>query len=205
METDQPNSRRGPHGSVVVALIAVLAIAAGGYFYYRNAERADIGSGLQQTAAPPASDAERTTAPASPADAASNQNPQRSSAAAAAPPPNQVSPAPAAAADNAPPGPPTPQQAENAPVPSGNGSAAEPSTPQNRRTQSASLPIDDIAYVQKSSANIRSEPSLRGKRVGKAAKGTKVKVLSRAGKWVQVESGETTGWISGKLLGDQLP
>jgi len=59
--------------------------------------------------------------------------------------------------------------------------------------------------VQNADANIRSEPSLRGTRVGKAAKGTKVNVLSRTGKWVQVESGETKGWISGKLLGDRLP
>ena len=75
----------------------------------------------------------------------------------------------------------------------------------NRQSQSASLPINDIAYVRKSNANIRSEPSLRGKRVGKAAKGTKLKVLNRTRNWVQVESGETIGWISGNLLGDRLP
>jgi uncharacterized protein YgiM (DUF1202 family) len=59
--------------------------------------------------------------------------------------------------------------------------------------------------VQRSRANIRSEPNARSKRVGQMARGTKLNVLGRSGKWVQVESGETKGWISGRLLGPASP
>jgi uncharacterized protein YgiM (DUF1202 family) len=205
MQAYQPNRRRGHHASGIVALIALLAVSAGGYLYYHNAERTDVGSDKQQTPAPPASDAIGTTAAASPPDPASNPSSQRDSAAAKAPtesPQNQGSLAPAAT-DNA--ARPPQAQAEGVPAPSG--SAAQPAAgaPKDGESKSASLPTNDIAYVQNADANIRSEPSLRGTRVGKAAKRTKVNVLSRTGKWVQVESGETKGWISGKLLGDRLP
>ena len=76
------------------------------------------------------------------------------------------------------------------------------SDPQSR---SASLPTSDVAYVQKRRANIRSEASARGPLVGRAYKGTRLSVVSRTGKWVQVESGETKGWISASLLGPRLP
>jgi hypothetical protein len=206
MQTYLPKSRRGYHASGIVAVIALLTVAAGGYLYYRNAERAEVSSELQQTPVPRASDAEGTSALASPADAASNPSSQRISAAANAstePPPNQGSPAPAPATDNAAP----PSQAKGAPAPakSKNATGAAAGIPENGQSKPTSLPTNDIAYVQKSDANIRSEPSLRGKRVGKASKGTKVNVLSRTGKWVQVESGETKGWISGNLLSDRLP
>jgi Bacterial SH3 domain len=77
--------------------------------------------------------------------------------------------------------------------------------PQNGQSKSASLPTNDIAYVQKRLANIRSEASARGPLVGRAYKGTKLSVLNRSGKWVQVESGETNGWIIASLLGPRLP
>ena len=77
--------------------------------------------------------------------------------------------------------------------------------PQNGQSRSASLPTSDVAYVQKRSANIRSAASARGPLVGRAYKGTRLSVVSRAGKWVQVESGETKGWVSAKLLGPRLP
>jgi hypothetical protein len=206
MQAYQPNRRRGHHASGIVALIALLAVSAGGYLYYHNAERTDVSSAKQQTPAPRASDAKGTIAAASPPDPDSNPSSQRESAAAKAltePPRNQGSLAPAAATVNA--ARPPQAQAEGVPAPSG--SAAQPAAgaPKNGESKSASLPTNDIAYVQNADANIRSEPSLRGTRVGKAAKGTKVNVLSRTGKWVQVESGETKGWISRKLLGDRLP
>jgi uncharacterized protein YgiM (DUF1202 family) len=77
--------------------------------------------------------------------------------------------------------------------------------PQSGQSKSASLPTNDIAYVQRPRANIRSEASPRGPLVGRAYKGTKLSVVSRAGKWVQVESGETKGWVSARLIGPRLP
>jgi hypothetical protein len=77
--------------------------------------------------------------------------------------------------------------------------------PQSGQTKSASLPTNDIAYVQRRRANIRSEPSERGPLAGRAYKGTRLSVVSRSGKWVQVESGETKGWVSARLLGPRLP
>lgn len=77
--------------------------------------------------------------------------------------------------------------------------------PQGGQSKSASLPTSDVAYVQRRRANIRSEASARGPLVGQAYKGTRLSVVSRAGKWVQVESGETKGWIIASLLGPRLP
>jgi hypothetical protein len=77
--------------------------------------------------------------------------------------------------------------------------------PQGGQSKSASLPTSDVAYVQRRRANIRSAASARGPLVGQAYKGTRLSVVSRAGKWVQVESGETKGWIIASLLGPRLP
>jgi hypothetical protein len=76
---------------------------------------------------------------------------------------------------------------------------------QNGQSKSASLSASGIAYVQKRHANIRSEPRDRGQLAGRAYKGTRLSVVSRSGKWVQVESGETKGWVSAKLIGPRLP
>jgi uncharacterized protein YgiM (DUF1202 family) len=73
------------------------------------------------------------------------------------------------------------------------------------QTKAASLPTSNIAYVQRPRANIRSAANPRGPLVGRAYKGTKLSVVSRNGKWVQVESGETKGWVSANLLGPRLP
>ena len=77
--------------------------------------------------------------------------------------------------------------------------------PQGGQSRSASLPTSDIAYVQGRRANIRSEARDRGSLVGRAYKGTKLSVLNRSGKWVRVESGETKGWVSARLIGPRLP
>jgi SH3 domain-containing protein len=82
---------------------------------------------------------------------------------------------------------------------------AAASAPPNAQSKPASLVANDVAYVQKRRAIIRSEPSDRGSLAGRAYKGTKLSVVSRSGKWVQVERGETKGWVSAKLIGPRLP
>jgi hypothetical protein len=97
------------------------------------------------------------------------------------------------------------QIATNAQTNSDNPTDPAAGAPQSGQSKSASLPTSDIAYVQRPRANIRSEASPRGPLVGRAYKGTKLSVVSRSGKWVQVESGETKGWVSARLLGPRLP
>jgi uncharacterized protein YgiM (DUF1202 family) len=80
-----------------------------------------------------------------------------------------------------------------------------PSASQSGQTRSASLSTGDVAYVQKRRANIRAEASSQGPLIGRAYKGTKLSVVSRNGKWVQIESGETKGWVSAHLLGVRQP
>lgn len=207
METDRPDGHRGSRVPGLVAAAALLAVAAGGYLYYQSGTSPDVTSEVQQKPASPAPSAQGT--PSAPAGAASNSSSQRVTAAADAPtppPPNQSSQTPAASANNAPAVPPRQTQAQGqaAPpaAPASSGSAAPAAAAQ---TKPASLPTNDIAYVQRSRANIRSEPNARSKRIGQAARGTKVNVLGRSGKWVQVESGETKGWISGRLVGPASP
>jgi hypothetical protein len=98
---------------------------------------------------------------------------------------------------------PSQQRAADAGAPASPELAAD--VPQNAQSKPASLSANDIAYVQKRHANIRSEPRERGSLAGRAYKGTKLSVVSRSGKWVQVESGETKGWVSAKLIGPRLP
>jgi uncharacterized protein YgiM (DUF1202 family) len=50
-------------------------------------------------------------------------------------------------------------------------------------------------------ANLRSEPSTHsGQVLAKVNQGTKLEVISRAGGWTQVKSGDKTGYINDKLL-----
>jgi uncharacterized protein YgiM (DUF1202 family) len=88
-----------------------------------------------------------------------------------------------------------------------NAGSPEPAAdiPQNAQSKPASLSASHIAYVQKRHANIRAEPRDGGPLAGRAYKGTRLSVVSRSGKWVQVESGETKGWVSAKLIGPRLP
>ena len=68
------------------------------------------------------------------------------------------------------------------------------------------MPGDEQAlFVQARRANIRSEPGRGGRVIGTATKGSKVKVVSRSGKWVEVETDAGEGWINGNLLGPQSP
>ena len=66
--------------------------------------------------------------------------------------------------------------------------------------RATSLPSDEVLVVQRSRANIRTEPSPTGRVIGTAAKGSKVKVISRSQNWIEVEVGAGRGWISGSLL-----
>jgi len=78
--------------------------------------------------------------------------------------------------------------------------AAVPST-SPMTSRATALPSDEVLVVQRSRANIRTEPSRKGRVIGTAAKGTQVKVISRARNWIEVEVGGGRGWITGALLG----
>ena len=191
METDKTGSHRLSRVSGLVAAAGLLAVVVGGYLYYQNSEGADASAELPK---PPSPGAAGASAPGTTANAASNVNLQRVAAAAA-------TNAPAAPAAN---------QGSQAAPPSTNNAPAIPPEPAARTAISAqskpiSLSTNDFAYVQKSSANLRSTPSVRAKRVGQAPRGTKLNIVRRTGKWVQVESGATKGWVSGNLLGPRSP
>jgi hypothetical protein len=210
METDQPDSPRGSRVSGLVAAAALLAVAVGGYLYYQTSSRPEVSSELQQKPPSPAPSTELTTAPSGPADVAAKPSSQQAASDANAPPQppsNQGSPTPSPPADNKPAAPPQQDQADASAARTNSDTSTKPAAgaPENAQSKPTSLPTDDIAYVQAARANIRSGPSVRGQVVGKVSKGTKLNVLSRAGKWVQVESGETKGWISGNLLGGRSP
>ena len=94
---------------------------------------------------------------------------------------------------------------ESAAQPPRESAAQPPRPPESLTDQPASLPADEVAFVQKPRVNIRSEPSQRGRVVGSATKGQQFKVVRRVGTWTQVEGGGATGWIGGRLLGPQSP
>lgn len=214
MEMDRPNGQRGFRVSGLIAMAALLAVAAGGYLYFENSGRQDVGSAeVPQEAVSQAPGTAGTAPSGAPSNAASNSSSQRVAANAKPPEPapNQSNLTPAAPANNAPAIPPRQIQTQaqaNPPAPPASSSTTTAPTaaaPQSEQTKPASLPTGEIAYVQRSRANIRAEPSARARRIGQAARGTKMNVLGRSGKWVQVENGETKGWISGRLLGPALP
>ena len=68
-------------------------------------------------------------------------------------------------------------------------------------SRATALPNDVVLVVQRARANIRTEPSRKGRVIGTAAKGTQVKVISRSRNWIEVEVGGGRGWITGDLLG----
>jgi Bacterial SH3 domain len=63
----------------------------------------------------------------------------------------------------------------------------------------------DILYLQRPGVNIRSTPSPSGSAVGTAPKGTRFKVTSRQGDWIQVENGRLKGWINARFLAPGAP
>jgi uncharacterized protein YgiM (DUF1202 family) len=89
---------------------------------------------------------------------------------------------------------PTPQIA--APAPTGNSSPREIAAPWEN---------PDVVFLQRPGVNIRSAASKDGGVVGTAPKGTRFKVTSREGDWVQVESGRLKGWINSQFLVSNEP
>ena len=83
--------------------------------------------------------------------------------------------------------------------------AAEPAPPASLQQQPASLPKEDVVFVQKPGVRMRSEPGRHGKVIGTPAKGSQFKIVGRAGSWVQVEGDAGRGWIGGRMLGPQSP
>jgi hypothetical protein len=176
MDMDKPHSQGRPGVANIVAVGALVTIALG-FVIYQNSGSADVRSELPKSASS-APGTEGGSAPGNAAGATSNSPSQQLAANAGAP----------ASANQA-----------------GQTASLELGAAQISQSKSASLSANDIAYVQKRHANIRSEPRERGPLAGRAYKGTKVSVVSRSGKWVQVESGETKGWVSAHLLGVRQP
>jgi hypothetical protein len=209
-KTDKTNSHRLSGVSGLVAAAGLFAVVVGGYLYYQSREGADVSSELQQEPISPAPGAEGSTSPGSQADAASNSSSQQAAADASTPAgnlPNQSSQTPPPSIEAWRAGTQPQGQADDPAAPTNSGNATEPAPafPPNARSRPTSLPTNDIAYVQGARANIRSKPSVDAKLVGQADKGSKLNVVRRDGKWVQVERGATRGWVSGNLLGPRLP
>jgi uncharacterized protein YgiM (DUF1202 family) len=49
-------------------------------------------------------------------------------------------------------------------------------------------------------ANLRAEPTTKSPKLGEVKQGTKLQVLGTSGDWVQVKSGDKTGYVNRKLL-----
>jgi hypothetical protein len=64
---------------------------------------------------------------------------------------------------------------------------------------------EDIVFLQRPGVNVRSAPSTNGHILGNAPKGTRFKVTSREGDWVQVESDRFSGWIRSRFLAANEP
>jgi cytoskeletal protein RodZ len=217
-EPQAPKPAPGPRRKPVLgaSLLALMALSAVGYFYLAwDASRETSAPNSEQSTPPPSAGAMSTT----PRLAERVQSPSPSAQPATAPPQTTASTAepkaPLAAATPSPPaslGPPpgsqssAPQdqtatsgvQAENSARP-----AAPPST--SLKDQTASLPGNDIVFVQKPRVNIRAEPKLRSRVVGSATEGAQFKVLRRAGSWVQVDGDAGAGWIGDRLVGPRSP
>ena len=49
-------------------------------------------------------------------------------------------------------------------------------------------------------ANLRSEPTTKSQKLGQVKQGQRLEVVSTSGDWVQVKSGDKTGYVNRKLL-----
>ena len=162
---------------------------------------------------------ERTSQPASTAEAPPSQPlgseqrvPDRTAAqeaVPAAPPPtpsgsSEAQAPPSAASEPRPPVEGS-AQAQNPPNANETATRPEPTAPDPMRDQSVSLPAPEVAFVQGTRVNIRSDPNARAQIVGHASKGEQLTVIRRAGRWVQVDTGRGQGWVSASLLGPRSP
>ena len=180
---------RRSRGMPILIGIVVLLLIAGGIYLYADRERDNEITGNNE----PNQTAENKPAPAP-------QPPAPSPPSAATPPASQPPSAPEPAAPERSAAQSAPNQTAQAPAP------ADPPAAQTQpmRQQSTNLPdASDTMSVRVASANIRSAPNLRARVVVTAHKGTKVKVLSHSGKWVQVETDGRNGWINSKMLGSE--
>jgi len=83
-------------------------------------------------------------------------------------------------------------------------SAAPIDNPSQRQSDSESQK-QEFVFLQRPGVNIRSEPSTKGRVLGTAPKGTRLKVTTREGVWMQVESGRLKGWINSQFLAPNEP
>jgi uncharacterized protein YgiM (DUF1202 family) len=174
MDMDQPNSQKRPRDTELFAVLGLLAVLIG-YVVYQNIGSATVSTESAQNSSLASSIA---------ANAASNSASQQLAANAGT------------SADRA---------GQASPTADKTAVLSEPAagTAQNGQSRSASLSTNSIAYVRRPRANIRSEASASGSLIGRAYRGTRLTVLSRSGKWVQVENGETKGWVSANLIGSR--
>ena len=82
--------------------------------------------------------------------------------------------------------------------------AAPPANTATRQTVPASENRDTV-LLQRPGVNIRSMPSANGPVLGTAPKGTRFRVTSRDGDWVQVDSNRFKGWINSHFLAPNDP
>jgi uncharacterized protein YgiM (DUF1202 family) len=210
VETDIPERGRSYRAAGFIALAALLVIAAGGYLYYQNSAGVNVSAQSPQQPGSPSPGTEGTTAPAGQPDGAAKPSSQQAASdptGPTQPSSSERNPTPAPSTDNAPAIAPQQNPPDGRIARADRNNATKPAAgaAQNEQSKPTSLPTNDTAYVQKARATIRSEPNVRGQVVGLVDKGTKLTVVSRAGKWVQVEADKTKGWISGNLIGPRLP
>ena len=226
--------QRGWIRGVIIGVAAVLTLGALGYFYFNRDTGTETASAPATEQAPPAASTVVAAPPAA-APPAAEPTPPSASQQMTSPAPSAVTPAQTsatatpAAPDTLSPPPgaetsaaqtdtaaqtrapaqtePTAQaQAPALPPPAAGSAPAESAAqPDPLRNQPASLPADDVVFVQKPRVNIRSAPGTHGRIVGSASEGDQFKVVGRSGTWVQVEGDGRKGWISGRLVGPQSP
>jgi hypothetical protein len=69
----------------------------------------------------------------------------------------------------------------------------------------ASVPAQEIYYVQSLRAKIMSAPSFKSKAVGEASKGTKLTSSGREGSWIKVRFYERDGYVAALILSKHPP
>jgi hypothetical protein len=103
--------------------------------------------------------------------------------------------------------PPQPARSESPrqPDPSQAAPATGTDPARSMQDQTASLPVGEVLFVQKSRVNIRSQPRSRAKIVGSAPKGRRVEVIRRDRSWIQIRTDGGDGWVNRRMVGPQAP
>ena len=63
----------------------------------------------------------------------------------------------------------------------------------------------ESGYVQSAKGKVMAEPSFRAKVLTTLTKGTEVNIIETRKRWVKIEQGNTTGWLSSFLVNKQPP